>query len=177
MEHIKRVSELKSFFMNSEINSTDKNKIFTIPFHQIIAKRIDPNYYSFKFEELEHKLNSSKWELKQLGEICEISRGGSPRPIKKYITEDSDGINWIKIGDTKDINKYIYSTKINKSLVEKIASCNFPSVEKTPSPSDKIISLLMTTLLESFIFRSPKTCLSLFELFALKTIDVLSGTT
>lgn len=108
---IEIASELKSFFMNSEINSTDKNKIFTIPFHQIIAKRIDPNYYSFKFEELEHKLNSSKWELKQLGEICEISRGGSPRPIKEYITEDSDGINWIKIGDTKDINKYIYTTK------------------------------------------------------------------
>ena len=52
-----------------------------------------------------------KWELKQLGEICEISRGGSPRPIKEFITEDSDGINWIKIGDTKDINKYIYRTK------------------------------------------------------------------
>ena len=75
------------------------------------AKKTFTRIQSTQETELEHKLNSSKWELKQLGEICEISRGGSPRPIKKYITEDSDGINWIKIGDTKDINKYIYSTK------------------------------------------------------------------
>ena len=34
-------------------------------------------------------------------------RGGSPRPIKKYITESSDGINWIKIGDTDKGQKYI----------------------------------------------------------------------
>lgn len=47
---IEIASELKSFFINSEINSTDKNKIFTIPFHQIIAKRIDPNYYSLNLK-------------------------------------------------------------------------------------------------------------------------------
>ncbi len=50
------------------------------------------------------------WEIKKLGDICEIARGGSPRPIKEYITTDEDGINWIKIGDTDPSGKYIYTT-------------------------------------------------------------------
>ena len=50
------------------------------------------------------------WEIKKLGDVCEIARGGSPRPIKEYITTDSDGINWIKIGDTDPSGKYIYHT-------------------------------------------------------------------
>ena len=51
------------------------------------------------------------WEEKKLDEICTIARGGSPRPIKDYITNDSNGLNWIKIGDTDMGGKYIYSTK------------------------------------------------------------------
>ena len=51
------------------------------------------------------------WEYKKLGEICEIERGGSPRPIQQYITDDEDGLNWIKIGDAVEGSKYINSTK------------------------------------------------------------------
>ena len=51
------------------------------------------------------------WEEKTLGEICFIARGGSPRPIKNFITEDKSGIPWIKIGDTEIGGKYIYTTK------------------------------------------------------------------
>lgn len=51
------------------------------------------------------------WEEKTLGEVCRIERGGSPRPIKKYITEEENGLNWIKIGDTDPLGKYIYETK------------------------------------------------------------------
>ena len=51
------------------------------------------------------------WEYKKLGEVCTIERGGSPRPITDFITNDSNGINWIKIGDTKERSKYITSTK------------------------------------------------------------------
>jgi len=50
------------------------------------------------------------WEVKKLGEICEIERGGSPRPIDSFLTDAPDGINWIKIGDTKNITKYITRT-------------------------------------------------------------------
>ena len=51
------------------------------------------------------------WETKTLGDICDIERGGSPRPIDAFITNDPDGINWIKIGDTKNVTKYITKTE------------------------------------------------------------------
>lgn len=51
------------------------------------------------------------WEWVRLGEICDVARGGSPRPIKSFLTTQDDGINWIKIGDTDIDGKYISSTK------------------------------------------------------------------
>ncbi|EAK9939743.1 restriction endonuclease subunit S [Campylobacter lari] len=50
------------------------------------------------------------WEVKKLGEIFNIERGGSPRPIKEFLTDKEDGINWIKIGDIKN-QKYLYATE------------------------------------------------------------------
>ncbi len=51
------------------------------------------------------------WVKKRIDEVCSIARGGSPRPIKDYITNNPNGLNWIKIGDTDMGGKYIYSTK------------------------------------------------------------------
>jgi type I restriction enzyme, S subunit len=51
------------------------------------------------------------WEIKKLGEVLIIERGGSPRPIDKYITNSPNGINWIKISDATASDKYIYETK------------------------------------------------------------------
>lgn len=51
------------------------------------------------------------WQTKKLGEICDIERGGSPRPIQNFITTAPDGINWIKIGDATASGKYIYTTE------------------------------------------------------------------
>lgn len=51
------------------------------------------------------------WEIKKLGEVCTIERGGSPRPIQAYLTDSDDGVNWIKIGDAIEGSKYITSTK------------------------------------------------------------------
>ena len=49
------------------------------------------------------------WEYRKIGDVCVVERGGSPRPIDKFITVDEDGINWIKIGDTSD-SMYITET-------------------------------------------------------------------
>ena len=46
----------------------------------------------------------------RLGDVAKIFRGGSPRPIQNYITEESTGINWIKIGDVATDAKYIKHT-------------------------------------------------------------------
>ncbi|MCA1334944.1 restriction endonuclease subunit S [Pseudooceanicola marinus] len=51
------------------------------------------------------------WQSVPLGEVFEIARGGSPRPIDKFITDDPDGLNWVKIGDATASGKYILSTK------------------------------------------------------------------
>lgn len=51
------------------------------------------------------------WEYKKIGEVFNVERGGSPRPIQKYMTNSTDGINWIKISDATSSTKYIYETK------------------------------------------------------------------
>ena len=53
----------------------------------------------------------NSWEWISLGMVLEIERGGSPRPIKAYLTNDDNAINWIKIGDTEKDKKYINQVK------------------------------------------------------------------
>ena len=50
-------------------------------------------------------------EWKKLGEVMQIVRGASPRPINNYLTTDINGVNWIKIGDVSVNDKYITKTK------------------------------------------------------------------
>ena len=47
----------------------------------------------------------------KLGNMVSVSRGASPRPISAYVTEDIDGVNWIKIGDVPENSLYIEHTK------------------------------------------------------------------
>lgn len=65
--------------------------------------------------------NDSDWGTKSLNEVCIVERGSSPRPIKSFLTEDNEGVNWVKIGDTKVGSKYVTSTKekITKKGAEK----------------------------------------------------------
>lgn len=51
------------------------------------------------------------WQQVKLGDIFEIARGGSPRPIDQYITDDPNGLNWISIKDASNSSKYIYKTE------------------------------------------------------------------
>ena len=51
------------------------------------------------------------WEWVTFGVIAGIERGGSPRPIESFLTDDPHGLNWIKIGDTDKGGKYITSTR------------------------------------------------------------------
>ena len=63
---------------------------------------------------------NTKWEYRRLGDVCIIERGGSPRPIKDFLTDSEDGVNWIKIGDAQQGSKYITSTK-EKIIQEGVA--------------------------------------------------------
>lgn len=52
-----------------------------------------------------------EWPVKTLGDVCIVERGSSPRPIQDFQTDSEDGVNWIKIGDTKGVTKYLTNTK------------------------------------------------------------------
>ena len=47
----------------------------------------------------------------KLGDVATVVRGASPRPIQRFLTEDPDGVPWIKIGDVPATGKYITSTR------------------------------------------------------------------
>ena len=85
---------------------------------QIAQRRKQYEYYRDQLLDLEGK---EGLEMKTLGDIMQIVRGASPRPIKNYITTSKNGVNWIKIGDVSPNEKYISSTneKITKEGAEK----------------------------------------------------------
>jgi len=78
-----------------------------------IAKRQIENTNEIYQQQLAHMLtfNSADFKTGSLGEFCIVERGSSPRPIKEFITDSKDGVNWVKIGDTKGVEKYVHKTK------------------------------------------------------------------
>jgi len=71
-------------------------------------------------------MKSEQWPVKTLGELCKIQRGASPRPIKSHLTDDEDGVNWIKISDAGNDGKYIFKAKqkIHRKSAEKLRVVN-----------------------------------------------------
>ena len=75
-------------------------------------------------------INDKNWNNALLGELCKIVRGGSPRPIEKFLGGE---VPWIKMGDaTKGDNIYLHSTKehiisegVSKSRLVKAGSLIF----------------------------------------------------
>ena len=59
---------------------------------------------------LEQWIASAGGTVARLGDLLSIARGGSPRPIDDYFTEDENGLNWIKIGDVPPGGRSITST-------------------------------------------------------------------
>lgn len=55
---------------------------------------------------LRFKEFSRDWEKKRFDNYIKLYRGSSPRPIQSFLIKEN-GVNWIKIGDTKEINNYI----------------------------------------------------------------------
>lgn len=62
------------------------------------------------------------WEEKKIGDLVDIRRGASPRPIHKYLAET--GVPWVKIADaTADDSRYISKTKeyiINEGICKSV---------------------------------------------------------
>lgn len=69
----------------------------------------------FRFKEFK---DDGEWELKPFSKYIKLYRGSSPRPISKFQTQDENGVNWIKIGDTSSINDFIIRTVSEKITPE-----------------------------------------------------------
>ena len=80
---------------------------------QITQRRKQYEHYRDQLLDLEGKEGV---EMKTLGDIMQIVRGASPRPIQNYLTTEDDGVNWIKIGDVSPNDKYI--TKTNEKITK-----------------------------------------------------------
>ena len=81
--------------------------------------------------------NAGPWEVKRLGEISEVVRGGSPRPISQFLTDKKEGLNWLKIGDILDGAKYVVATQ------EKIKPSGLTKTREVV-PGDLILSNSMS---------------------------------
>lgn len=63
-----------------------------------------------KVPEIRFEGFTGDWEQRKFSELVTIERGGSPRPIDKFITKDVNGLNWVKIGDAPEQGYYITHT-------------------------------------------------------------------
>ena len=109
---LERIREEKARLVEEKKIKKEKNP-------SVIFRGEDNSYYE-KFtlsgevkcidEEIPFEIPNG-WEWCRIRHITDVARGGSPRPIKSYITESVEGVNWIKIGDTEKGSKYIHSTK------------------------------------------------------------------
>lgn len=72
--------------------------------------RDNPHYEKIGLDDVPFDIPKS-WCWCRLGDVLNIARGGSPRPIQDYLTNEKDGLNWIKIGDTEKGGKYIETVK------------------------------------------------------------------
>ena len=77
------------------------------------------------------------WSSTVLGELSEVVRGGSPRPIDGFLTTAVDGLNWLKIGDVDKEAKYVTQTaeKVRPEALSKT---------RVVSPGDLILSNSMS---------------------------------
>lgn len=78
---------------------------------ELEARRKQYEYYRDSLLDSNNRNKHIDIRVVPLGELCEITRGASPRPISKFITSDiENAVPWIKIGDVEALGKYVTQT-------------------------------------------------------------------
>lgn len=81
---------------------------FTTLEAELEARRVQYEHYRNHLLSYESLATRSPVKVVKLGDVIAISRGASPRPISKYVTQ-GEGIPWIKIGDVDPRGKFVTS--------------------------------------------------------------------
>lgn len=137
---IAHLNQEKFFGFNFPLPSVEKQK-YIISIFEALSSLLDKrqreilaldNLIKARFVEMFGDIvnNSRGWMTQPLGDLCTIVRGGSPRPIDKYL---GGSVPWIKIGDaTEGESIYLTSTKehiipegVRKSRLVKAGSLIF----------------------------------------------------
>ncbi len=118
---VKKIDELFDLIDKKEKNDQEKTRLKEVLKEKILDSAIHGNLVknditlnSIKIEDNNHNGPFDipfNWRWVTFNKISDIVRGGSPRPIKDFLTESNDGINWIKIGDTNPNDIYINNVK------------------------------------------------------------------
>lgn len=105
-------------------------------YEQLVKQSDKSKFTGFKSQFIE-MFGMESDDMKRIDDIANICRGASPRPIAKYVTDDDDGVNWIKIGDVTEEDIYITHTaeKITKEGAKK---------SRAVEPGDFILSNSMS---------------------------------
>ena len=107
-----------------------------ITLHQCEEILIHNEYGSSSLFRSQYKM-ANAWEQRKFKDMVQIERGGSPRPIDDYITDEPDGLNWVKIGDAPQLGNYITKT------AEKIKPSGLSKTREV-HPGDLILSNSMS---------------------------------
>ena len=85
--------------------AAEKAKLSVAGKFKIVSVELPRDEASFPFS------IPANWIWCYVNDLAAVARGGSPRPIKSFLTEDPSGIPWIKIGDSTRGSIYISDTK------------------------------------------------------------------
>ncbi|WP_100961769.1 restriction endonuclease subunit S [Helicobacter pylori] len=104
----------------------------------------------------------SNWQKVRLGDIAEIKRGASPRPIEnpKWFCTNSD-VGWVRISDISKNSRFLYKTaqKLSKKGIEKsrLVKQNSLIMSMCATIGKPIITKIDTCIHDGFVvFENPK---------------------
>ncbi|MGL2423241.1 restriction endonuclease subunit S [Helicobacter pylori] len=104
----------------------------------------------------------SNWQRVRLGDIAEIKRGASPRPIEnpKWFCTNSN-VGWVRISDISKNNRFLYKTaqKLSKKGIEKsrFVKQNSLIMSMCATIGKPIITKIDTCIHDGFVvFENPK---------------------
>lgn len=111
----KKIAGILSAYDDLIENNTRRIKILEemaqTLYHEWFVKFRFPGHEHTKMVDSELGLIPEGWEVTTIGNVAEVGRGSSPRPIADTKYFEGGTIPWIKIADATKSGKYLYETK------------------------------------------------------------------